>query len=147
MQKQINLVIHGVASADEVPGIDRIAGDVRINCAPDRESLQVFLPQAEVLLGSNFRAKDLQQTWHLAERLRWVQWSGAGVDAVLFPEFVASDVQLTNVRGVFARAMAEYTLGLILAFAKRLLQTCLTMTSAFTCGVLFLLLIALTWLF
>ena len=39
MQKQINLVIHGVVSADEIPGIDRIAGDVRINCAPDLESL------------------------------------------------------------------------------------------------------------
>ena len=123
MQKQINLVIHGVVSADEIPGIDRIAGDIRINCAPDLESLQAFLPQAEVLLSSNFRAKDLQQTWHLAERLRWVQVRGVGVDAMLFPEFVASDVQLTNVRGVFDRAMAEYTLGLILAFAKRLPET------------------------
>ena len=64
-----------------------------------------------------------QATWHLAERLRWVQVRGVGVDAMLFPEFVASDVQLTNVRGVFDRAMAEYTLGLILAFAKRLPET------------------------
>tara|TARA_Y100000780_G_scaffold136189_1_gene122647 strand:- start:8 stop:505 length:498 start_codon:yes stop_codon:yes gene_type:complete len=109
MQMQINLVIHGVASPDEIPGIDRIGNHADIYCAPNLESLQAFLPQAEVLLGWNFRAKDLQQTWHRAERLRWVQWSGAGVDAVLFPEFVASDVQLTNVRGVFDRAMAEYT--------------------------------------
>ena len=83
MQKQINLVIHGVASADEIPGIDRIAGDVQINCAPDLESLQAFLPQAEVLLGWNFRAKELREAWHLAQNLRWVQWSGAGVDATV----------------------------------------------------------------
>ena len=129
MQKQINLVIHGVESSDEIPGIERIAANTQINCAPDLDSLQQFLPEAEVLLGWNFRAKDLQQTWHLAEQLRWVQWSGAGVDAVLFPEFVASDVRLTNVRGVFDRAMAEYTLGLILAFAKGMVETMAAQTA------------------
>ena len=129
MQKQINLVIHGVESSDEIPGIDRIAADTQISCAPDLDTLQAFLPQAEVLLGWNFRAKDLRQTWHLVEQLRWVQWSGAGVDAVLFPEFVASDVQLTNVRGVFDRAMAEYTLGLILAFAKGMVETMAAQTA------------------
>ena len=129
MQKQINLVIHGVESSDEIPGIERIAADAQISCAPDLEALQEFLPHAEVLLGWNFRAKDLRQTWHLAEQLRWVQWSGAGVDAVLFPEFVASDVQLTNVRGVFDRAMAEYTLGLILAFAKGMVETMAAQTA------------------
>ena len=129
MSEQITLVIHGVASVDEIPGIERIAADAQISCAPDLEALQEFLPHAEVLLGWNFRAKDLRQTWHLAEQLRWVQWSGAGVDAVLFPEFVASDVQLTNVRGVFDRAMAEYTLGLILAFAKGMVETMAAQTA------------------
>ena len=129
MQNQINLVIHGVESSDEIPGIERIAGEAQISYAPDLEGLQEFLPHAEVLLGWNFRAKDLRQTWHLAEQLRWVQWSGAGVDAVLFPEFVASDVQLTNVRGVFDRAMAEYTLGLILAFAKGMVETMAAQTA------------------
>ena len=129
MQKQINLVIHGVESSDEIPGIERIAANTQINCAPDLDTLQQCLPEAEVLLGWNFRAKDLQQTWHLAEQLRWVQWSGAGVDAVLFPEFVASDVRLTNVRGVFDRAMAEYTLGLILAFAKGMVETMAAQTA------------------
>ncbi|PHS06755.1 MAG: hydroxyacid dehydrogenase [Acidithiobacillus sp.] len=123
MQKTINLVIHGVASADEIPGIDRISSDAQITCAPDLKSLQRYLAGAEVLLGWNFRATELREAWGPANRLRWVRWSGAGVDAVLFPEFVASDVQLTNVRGVFDRAMAEYTLGLILAFAKRLPET------------------------
>ena len=51
MQKQINLVIHGVESSDEIPGIDRIAADTQISCAPDLDTLQAFLPQAEVILG------------------------------------------------------------------------------------------------
>ena len=123
MEKKINLVIQGVSSIDEIQGIDRIAKHAEIRCAPDLDSMKRCLPEAEVLLGWNFRAKELRETWHLAQNLRWIQWSGAGVDAVLFPEFVVSDVQLTNVRGVFDRAMAEYTLGLIFVFAKGMVET------------------------
>ena len=39
------------------------------------------------------------------------------------PPSSESDVTLTNVRGVFDRAMAEYTLGMILAFAKDFRRT------------------------
>ena len=123
MPDNITLVIHGVETAEEIPGIGRISADTRILCAPGLASLQRHLPEADVLLGWNFRATELQQAWPLADRLRWIQWGGAGVDAVLFPELVASDVQLTNARGVFDRAMAEYTLGLILSFGKDFFET------------------------
>ncbi|MGB1447059.1 MAG: D-2-hydroxyacid dehydrogenase [Arenicellales bacterium] len=123
MPDNITLVIHGVETAEEIPGIGRISADTRILCAPDLVSLERHLPEADVLLGWNFRATELQQAWPLADRLRWIQWGGAGVDAVLFPELVASDVQLTNARGVFDRAMAEYTLGLLLSFGKDFFET------------------------
>src|SRR5699024_663903 len=42
----------------------------------------------------------------------------AGVDQLLFPALRASDVVLTNARGFFDRSIAEYVLGVILAFAK-----------------------------
>jgi len=124
MTEEITLVIHGVESTEEIPGIAQIKGHAHIHCAPDLETLQCYLPSAEALLGWNFRATELRQAWPLADRLRWIQWGGAGVDAVLFPELVASDVLLTNARGVFDRAMAEYTLALILAFGKELPETC-----------------------
>ena len=123
MPDNITLVIHGVETAEQIPGIDRISADTRILCAPDLASLQRHLPEADVLLGWNFRATELRQAWPLVDRLRWIQWGGAGVDAVLFPELAASDVLLTNARGVFDRAMAEYTLGLILAFGKEFSET------------------------
>ena len=123
MPDNITLVIHGVETAEEIPGIGRISADTRILCAPDLVSLERHLPEADVLLGWNFRATELQQAWPLADRLRWIQWGGAGVDAVLFPALVASDVQLTNARGVFDRAMAEYTLGLLLSFGKNFFET------------------------
>ena len=123
MPDNITLVIHGVETAEQIPGIDRISADTRILCAPDLGGLTRGRPDAAVRLGWNFRATELRQAWPLVDRLRWIQWGGAGVDAVLFPELAASDVLLTNARGVFDRAMAEYTLGLILAFGKEFPQT------------------------
>ncbi|MEM7403792.1 MAG: D-2-hydroxyacid dehydrogenase [Pseudomonadota bacterium] len=117
------VVVHGVRELNELPGIERLHGRAEFRTAADGETLQAALSGADVLLGWQFAANDLEQAWPAADRLRWVQWCGAGVDAALFPAFAASDVQLTNMRGIFDRAMAEYALSLILSFAKDLPRT------------------------
>ena len=118
MSEKTTVVIQGVESAGEVPGIEAIEADAALRCASDFDSLREALPGAEVILGWNFRADDIARAFEHADRLRWIQWGGAGVDATLFPALVESDVTLTNVRGVFDQPMAEYTLGMILGFAK-----------------------------
>ena len=121
--ERTTVVIQGVESACDVPGIEAIEADAAFRCASDLDALRDALPGAEVLLGWNFAADDVMHAFECADRLRWIQWGGAGVDAALFPALVESDVTLTNVRGVFDRAMAEYTLGMILAFAKDFRRT------------------------
>ena len=57
--------------------------------------------------------------------VRWIHALSAGVENQLFPELRASDVVLTNGRGIFAPALAEFVLAAMLHFAKhvqRLLQ-------------------------
>ena len=123
MSRKITLVVQGVESAGEVPGIEAIEADAAIRCTNDLDTLRDALPGAEVLLGWKFAAEDIRHAFGCADRLRWIQWAGAGVDAALFPALVESDVTLTNVRGVFDQPMAEYTLGMILAFAKDFRRT------------------------
>ena len=117
------VLIQGVESPGEVPGIQAIAAHAEFRCAHGLDALRDALPGVEVLLGWSFRADDLRHAFDRANRLRWIQWGGAGVDAALFPALVDSDVILTNARGVFDQAMAEYTLGMILAFAKDFRRT------------------------
>jgi phosphoglycerate dehydrogenase-like enzyme len=117
------VVIQGANQIEDVPGIERIGDGVDLRFSNSASELERALPDAEILLSWDVQADVLRETWHRAERLRWVQWAGAGVDAALFPELATSDVVLTNARGVFDRAMAEYVLGFILAFAKRLPET------------------------
>ena len=123
MDERTTVVIQGAESAGEVPGLDALAHDAVFRCAGSPGALREALPGAEVLLGWNFAAADLARAFDRADRLRWIQWSGAGVDATLFPALIESDVVLTNMRGVFDQAMAEYTLGMILAFAKDFRRT------------------------
>lgn len=121
----MKLVVSGARHMADVPGLEAAEQWVDIVFAPDGRALREALPGAEVLLGWDFRAKDLAESFSAATDLRWVHWCGAGVDAALFPEFVESDVLLTNARGIFDRAIAEYVLCLILSQAKRLPETCL----------------------
>ena len=81
------------------------------------------LPGADVLLVWDFRSTALATAWPAASSLRWVHAASAGVNHVLTPEVVASDVVVTNARGVFDEPMAEYVLGLALALAKDLSTT------------------------
>ena len=117
------VVIQGAESIDEVPGIEAIEPHAELRCAHSVAALGDALDGAEVLLGWRFSEGGLREIWPKAGGLRWIHWTGAGVDALLFPELVASDVVLTNARGIFDRAMAEYVLGLILSFAKRYPET------------------------
>jgi phosphoglycerate dehydrogenase-like enzyme len=54
----------------------------------------------------------------MCKDVRWVHSRSAGLDSVLFPELVASDVPLTNGRGVFSQSLGEFSLAAILYFAK-----------------------------
>jgi phosphoglycerate dehydrogenase-like enzyme len=62
----------------------------------------------------------LRELWPSLGRLRWLHSRPAGVDRLLFRELVDSAVTLTNSRGVFSRALAEWVLAAVLFFAKDL---------------------------
>ncbi|MGA7988949.1 MAG: D-2-hydroxyacid dehydrogenase [Candidatus Dormiibacterota bacterium] len=74
--------------------------------------------ESDALLVWNVRSRFLRDNWSQLHHLRWVHATTAGVDRVLFPDLIDSDVVLTNSRGVFDRALAEYVIGLMLMLSK-----------------------------
>ncbi|WP_418189820.1 D-2-hydroxyacid dehydrogenase [Amycolatopsis orientalis] len=84
----------------------------------DEAGLADALSGADALFVYDFLSTAVPGAWHAADRLRWLHIASAGVDPVLFPGLRESDVMLTNSRGVFDGAIAEYVLGVVLAFAK-----------------------------
>lgn len=101
------------------PFVDRIRTtypDLEVVVCTDRARLPEALRGAQALIGWGLNADLLRKL----PELRWIYFSGAGVDGMLFPELVESDVILTNNSGVHAPHMAEYLLGMMLAFARGL---------------------------
>ena len=55
-----------------------------------------------------------------AERLRWIQCPGTGIDEIAkVPELIDSDVVLTNSRGPHATPMADHVIGMMIILAHR----------------------------
>lgn len=115
VRRPVIAVQHSPDSVPERLAPVTAAAEVRL---VESDRLATALPGAEVLFVYDFRSSALRETWSAADSLSWVQIASTGVDPVLFDEFVASDVVLTNSRGIFERPIAEYVLAQILAFAK-----------------------------
>ncbi|MGI5208625.1 D-2-hydroxyacid dehydrogenase [Spirillospora sp. CA-108201] len=81
------------------------------------------LPGADVLFVWDFLSDALAGAWPESGGPGWVHIASAGVDRLMFPELTHSDTIVTNSRGVFDEPIAEYVLGLVLAFAKDLHTT------------------------
>lgn len=110
----------GATQEEPPPGIGTIAEVVEVAFGATAEEVASVLPGADVLLAWRADRELLQDAWARAEELRWIQSASAGVDRLLFPGLVEGHVVLTNARGVFDEAIAEYVVGLFLLFAKGL---------------------------
>ena len=75
-------------------------------------------PDASVILHWSSNGGLLREIWPMAPRARWVHTLSAGLDGLLFPALVESPVPLTNARGAFSDALAEFVIGAVLFFAK-----------------------------
>lgn len=91
--------------------------DVRFT---DATGLAEAVAGAQALFLWDFFSTAVKDVWGSADELQWIHVAAAGVDKLLFDDLVASDVVVTNARGVFDRPMAEFVLASILARAKRL---------------------------
>jgi phosphoglycerate dehydrogenase-like enzyme len=113
------VAVMGASIQDGPPGIEAISDTVDL-AVVDEEGLDRALEGADVLFAWRPKGEALSKAWGNAGSLKWIQSASAGVDSLLFPDLAESHVVLTNARGVYEEAMAEYVLGLMLVMAKGL---------------------------
>ena len=102
-----------------INAVDLLRAKVRGTAsAEEHEKLVGLFREAEVLfaLMRRFPADLLSQT----PKLRWVQLVSAGIDEALEVGLLDKDITVTNARGIHTIPIAEYTLGIMLLFAKRI---------------------------
>jgi phosphoglycerate dehydrogenase-like enzyme len=96
----------------------------QIDISDDQAELERQAPSAEVILfiSVSGTAVNWPRVWQHATSVRWVHSLFTGVENMLFPALVDSAVPLTNARGVFKRALAEFAVLGILFHTKKLRQ-------------------------
>ena len=90
--------------------------EMKVAALAGYDSLGEEITDADIFVGFWARPEQFRQ----ARKLLWVHATAAGVSQFLHPEFVASDILLTNSRGVNAAPIGDHTLGVILAFSRHL---------------------------
>jgi phosphoglycerate dehydrogenase-like enzyme len=99
----------------EIQQVESQGRDVKITVPADLEELGRLLPEADVVFGA-INAEMLAR----AKNLRWLQATEAGVERVLFPELVGSQVVVTNMARMFAPAISETAIGMLLSLTRGL---------------------------
>ncbi|PPK61346.1 D-2-hydroxyacid dehydrogenase [Actinokineospora auranticolor] len=110
------VVLHG---ADRPPAMTEVEARATVRYTT-ADRLGSAIEGADVLLVWESRSTALSGAWAAARALRWVHVAGPAVRHLLFPGLRESGVVVTSSPGVFDEPMAEYVLGLVLAFAKDL---------------------------
>lgn len=92
-----------------------IKDDVDLVFAEDEESAKQEIVDAEILFG-----RLTPELFKLARKLKWVQTPFASQEKHLFPEFIESDILLTNAAGIYNEEIADHVYALILAFTRQI---------------------------
>lgn len=98
--------------------LDQLPQPVDLLVGESPEFLADAAPKADVILTGFHDGTKLRSVLPIARHLRWIHVLSAGVERILVPGVVESPVPMTNGRAVFGPALAEFTLGAILFFAK-----------------------------
>lgn len=75
---------------------------------------QAMLADAEVLFATRIPPDVVKR----APRLRWIQFTSAGVDHLWNPSLGEANVVVTSTKGIHASPMAEFVMSCLLVFAK-----------------------------
>ena len=101
--------VYALAPSDFAP-LQRLPPDVVTNSIADADVL---------LVGPRF-ARTVLDVLHDAQRVRWIHTLAAGVDQLPFDLLRPMDIVVTNSRGLYADALAEFVIAAMLFFAKDL---------------------------
>ena len=114
------VLVLGDPAAKHLRLLERLSGSAELEVRPDEASAREFAADAEIVLCDLFQGRELPALFPRLRRVRWLHSVAAGVEHLLCPELIASEVVLTNGRGAFKRALAEFVIASALHFAKDL---------------------------
>jgi phosphoglycerate dehydrogenase-like enzyme len=114
-QSRVKLVTTNEIPAAYQKKLRAYAPNLDLALCGDEEQFLKEVADAHVIFGW-FTREHLQA----ARQLRWIQYSAAGVEGILYPELVDSPIVLTNMQRVFSPTISETAIGLLLTLSRGL---------------------------
>jgi phosphoglycerate dehydrogenase-like enzyme len=105
----------------QLPPLETVRLEADVSVVRTADELRTVQEHAEILFLNDFRSTLLREVG--PGRLKWIHTSSLGMDPLLTPEIVESEIVVTNSRGVCERPIAEWVLGVLLMFTKDLRRT------------------------
>ncbi len=96
----------------------REAQNIEAVTVDDAQSLSREVRDADVLLLAPRYGSMLRDVLPNATKLRWIHSLGAGVETLPFDVLSTTTINVTNSRGIYADALAEFAVGAMIWFAK-----------------------------
>ena len=111
-----------IVTLDKIPEphlgkIRSLSSGVEVKVCSAQDEFHREVEDSHAIYG-DFSREDLAA----AKQLRWIQYGAAGVEGVLWPELVESPVVLTNMQRIYAPAISETVIALMLALTRHLPQ-------------------------
>ena len=102
-------------AAELLEKIRQVSEEVEVVCVDSDAAALAVMPEIEVVCGHISR-----EMFARRQKLKWMQSWGAGVDGLLHPELVDSDVVLCSAKGWVGVHLAEHAMALLLGLTRGL---------------------------
>ena len=109
----MKILINSDITSEQQQQIEAVSDAIRIVKPQNSEETAHEIVDTDIVFGGFNRS-----LFENAKQLKWVQVWAAGVDGILFPEFVDSDVILTSAKGFVGTHLADQAWALILGLLR-----------------------------
>ena len=97
----------------QVSRIEAVSDAVEVVRADSQGEALELMPEVDVVFGGFDHDMFVR-----GERLKWVQVTSAGVDGMMYPDFVESEVVMTSAKGIVGVHLADHAMALLLALTR-----------------------------
>ena len=112
---RVKLVTRGELPSAMQDKLRGYASNLEIKTCKGKDEFKQEVADANIIYGG-FSLDDFRA----AKQLRWIQWSAAGVDEMLYPEVVESPVVVTNMQRMYSTTISESVIGMLITLTRRL---------------------------
>ncbi len=116
----LNILVVQRLSDKQTNMISEIGPNINVTVCKKYEAIN-YIADTDILI--TWGQHDIRELLPKASRLKWVHALSAGVDNLLSPELINSNITLTNSRGIHGIPMAEHVLAMMLTFTRAINQT------------------------